>query len=67
MRPGAAERASAAQQRSGTPDDVGVAPFYTYAVAIAVVAPGDRPADPARIAADFFPAIEQVYAEEGAA
>jgi hypothetical protein len=48
---------------------VGAEVFYTTHEhgAIAAVARDGRPADPGRIAADLFPAIEQVYAEEGGA
>lgn len=46
--------------------------FYNHAHdssegAIAAVVVDGRPADPGRIAADLFPAIEQVYAEAGGA
>jgi hypothetical protein len=45
---------------------VGEEAFYTHGEegAIAAAVQDGRPADPGRIAADLFPAIEQVYAEE---
>jgi hypothetical protein len=48
---------------------IGAEVFYTHGEdgAIAAVVQSDRPADPARIAADLFPAIEQLYAEEAGA